>query len=178
MLAFVEFRQQAVDRNEFERRIVAALFAGEAELFGADVGDVGLNRGIVLHRERDEIGAFLLGFTGEVFGSYFDRSFLLEAALISEEYFEFVLAAFELEDSLCDQSFRKLGSRDFDRKLEILFFALLRDFENFVGAALFFMKKIQRVTNHDELEIRGGGARDDGAASVFEKDALGFGLLL
>jgi len=71
-----------------------------------------------------------------------------------------------------------LGTRDFNGELEIFFFALLRDFENFVGAALFFVQKIERVANHDEFEICGGGTRDHGAARVFEENALGSGLLL
>jgi hypothetical protein len=102
----VEFGEQAVGGDEFERRVVAALFAGEAELFGAYVGDVGLNRGIVLHRESNETCAFLFGFAGEIFGSHFDRRFLLQAALIAKKNFEFVLTAFELKDALGDQSFR------------------------------------------------------------------------
>ena len=76
------------------------------------------------------------------------------------------------------KSFRKLGARNFDGEFEIFFFALLGDFQNFVGAALFFTEEVERVANHDEFEIRGGGARDDGAAHVFKKDALRFGLLL
>lgn len=147
----VEFGEQAVGGDEFERGIVAALFSGEAELLGADIGNVGLDRGIVLHRERDEIGACLVGFAGEIFGSDFDRSFLLQAALIAEKNFEFVLAAFELEDALCDQGFGELGASDFDGELEIFFFALLRDFEDFVGAALFFLEEIERVAHHDEF---------------------------
>ena len=174
----VELGEQAVGGDEFERRIVAALFAGEAELFGADVGDVGLNRGVILHCERDEIGAFLFGFAREIFGSDFDRRVLMEAGLVAEKDFEFVLAAFELEDALRDQGFGELRASDFDGELEIFFFALLRDFENFVGAALLFVEKIERVANHDEFEICGGGARDDGAARVFEKNSLRSGLLL
>jgi len=102
LVVIVEFGEQAVGRNEFERGIVAALFAGEAELLGADVGDVGLDRGVVLHRHGDEIGAFLFGFAWEFFRGHFDRSFLLQAALVAEEDFEFVLAAFELEEALGD----------------------------------------------------------------------------
>ncbi len=175
----VEFGEQAVGGNQFERGIVAALFAGEAELFRADVGHVGLNRGVILHGHRDEVGAFLLGFAGKIFGSDLDRRFLLQAALVAEKDFEFVLAALELEDALCDQGFRELGASDFDGELEIFFFALLRDFENFVGAALFFLEEIERVADHDEFEIRGGSPRDHGgAARVFKEDALGLGLFL
>jgi hypothetical protein len=64
------------------------------------------------------------------------------------------------------------------RAFEIFFFALLCNFENFVGAALLFVEKVERVANHDEFEIGRGRARDDTAARVFEEDALGSGLFL
>ena len=168
----VEFGEEAIRGDEFERGIVAVLFAGEAELLRANIGKIGLDRGVILHRHGHEIRAFLLGFAGEIFRSDFDRRFLLEAALIAEEDLKFVLATFELEDALRDQSFGELGAGDFDGKLEIFFFTLLGDFENFVGASLLFVKKVERVANHDELEICGSGARNYRAARVFEKDAL------
>ena len=86
----------------------------------------------------DQIRAFLFGFAGEIFGRHFERRVLLQAGLIAQENFEFVLAAFELENALRDEGFRELRAGDFDRQLEIFFFALLRDFENFVGAGLLF----------------------------------------
>ena len=59
----VEPCEQAVGGDELKRGVVAALFAGEAELFGADVRNVGLDRSVILHSKSDEVCAFLLSFT-------------------------------------------------------------------------------------------------------------------
>jgi len=98
--------------------------------------------------------------------------------LASQEYFQFVLATFELQNPLHYASFGELGSGDFDRQLEVLFFALPRHVQNRVGAGLFFPQKVERMANHPQLQISRGCSGNNTILGVFQKNALRFSLLL
>ena len=168
LVVIVEFAEHAINADEFERWKVAALFALEAKFLGAHIGFGQLQAGIILHGHGDEIGAFLFGLAGKIFGQDFHGLIRRISHLRAQENFQFVLAAFQLQNALRDLSFGELRLGDFHGQLETFAFASLRDFENFVGAVLFGAKQVERVANFAEFEISHGGAHDDAVAHVFK----------